>query len=329
MRISRYIIPAFALLALGIQSCGGDADDIVVDVTEKTYSAATVTNKIETTFVEAQKDGEKVDLYLFDKDNLTYQMAFEAQKNVKYSVTSSDSEVASVDENGLVTALKPGKTTVTLECGSLKKTVEVACHNFKVTREKMECPLSDSKISLKKSESAKLTFKSSNADIVSVAEDGKIKGLALGDATITVSDGVEEVVVSVKVMDAVFYTVDGLASIVDESKCEIEKYSTNDWTFYIYAQDGSKILVEINPSYFGKEMNGDYEDPEWDDLMYCFDEDNNDGDWTSSGDLAVRKFVVTDNGDGNYTFNVDFDGYDEDGNIVPVKFDGVTLMFND
>lgn len=328
MKVSKYIIPAFAALMLGMQSCGGDSDDIVVDVAEKTYSVSDITNTIETTLIEAQKDGEKVDFYFFDKDNLTYQMAFGAQKNVKYSVVSSDSEVASVDENGLITALKPGKTTVTLECGSLKKTVEVACHNFKVKTDKLNCTLGDdSKISLLKSESAKLTFKSSNADIVSVAEDGKIKGLALGDASITVSDGVEEVVVSVKVMDAVFYTVDGEASIVDESKCEIEKYSTNDWTFYIYAQDGSKILVEINPSSLGQEMNGDYDDSNWDDLVYCFD---GNYDWVSENDyLAVRKFVVTDNGGGSYTFNLDFDGYDEDKNIVPVKLDGVTLMFND
>lgn len=322
MKVSKYIIPAFAALMLGMQSCGGDSDDIVVDVAEKTYSVSDITNTIETTLIEAQKNGEKVDLYFFDKDNLTYQMAFGAQKNVKYSVVSSDSEVASVDENGLITALKPGKTTVTLECGSLKKTLEVACHNFKVTQEKMVCSLGyDSRISLLKSEAANLTFKSSNTEIVTVTEEGVVKGIAEGEATITISDGVESVVVAVEVFKLDSILVNDVVYLVDQEMSEID-----GGDFYLrFLESSSYIHIQVDPNGYGLQMDADYWDETYHDGLYYGE--NGDGYWADESSSCDGYFIVEELESGTFVFTIDMTMVFGDQKIV-IKADNVKVQFN-
>lgn len=108
---------------------------------------------------------------------------------------SSSPSVASVDNNGQVTALKHGTTTIIVSLDGVKKTCKVIVKQPTIQ-------LSDTSIQLKKGASKQLTatvssgnavvWNSSNSDVVYVSSKGKIKAKKKGRATIYAKeDGVK------------------------------------------------------------------------------------------------------------------------------------------
>ena len=111
---------------------------------------------------------------------------------------SSDETVATVDENGKVTAVGGGTATITAKAGSVSATCEVT-----VTVPVTSVTLDKNELSLEKGESAVLTaavnpddatdktvtWESSDETVATVDENGKVTAVAKGTATITVAAG--------------------------------------------------------------------------------------------------------------------------------------------
>ncbi|MEE0931354.1 MAG: Ig-like domain-containing protein, partial [Acutalibacteraceae bacterium] len=116
-----------------------------------------------------------------------------------YTWTSSDTEVATVDENGVITAIKEGKTTITVKTdnnktASLKITVYTMPTAVKLAQSFMSMAVGQdftfTPISEPENTMATYTWKSSNTEIAEIDEDGKVVAKALGTATITVTDDI-------------------------------------------------------------------------------------------------------------------------------------------
>ena len=117
-------------------------------------------------------------------------------KTVTWS--SSDNSVASVDQDGKLTALKGGIATITAKAGSLTATCQVT-----VTAEVTSISLNKSSLTLKKGEFETLTatvlpddaadktvtWSSSDNSVASVDQDGKVVALKGGNAIITAKAG--------------------------------------------------------------------------------------------------------------------------------------------
>lgn len=113
--------------------------------------------------------------------------------------SSSDEEVATV-EDGIVTALKEGTTTITATIDGVSETCEVTVKEIPLESIAIE----EQNVQLKINEEKQLTilynpedttddktavWSSSDESVVKVSEDGKITGLKVGTATITVTVG--------------------------------------------------------------------------------------------------------------------------------------------
>ncbi len=117
--------------------------------------------------------------------------------NVTY--IPDNSGVVSVDEKGVVTALKEGTASITVKIGGDGVYAESSTTvTLTVTKVPTEITVEESTLQLKvndeiatgatlsPAEAGSLTYTSSNKE-VAIVEEGKIKGLAAGTATITVS----------------------------------------------------------------------------------------------------------------------------------------------
>ena len=112
---------------------------------------------------------------------------------------SKNPEVATVDENGIITGVSAGATTITVSIGEEKVTanVTVSMRLRRVTLSSTNLGLLQGQtatltaiayIGTQKDESAQITWSSSNPEIVSV-ESGTITAVANGSATITATYG--------------------------------------------------------------------------------------------------------------------------------------------
>lgn len=113
--------------------------------------------------------------------------------------TSSKPTVATVDENGNITALATGTTEITATAGSVSAVCKVTVEGVKVS----EIKLDKTSVSLKAGETAQLTavvtpdnatdktvtWTSSKPTVAAVDENGKITAVAPGTATITATAG--------------------------------------------------------------------------------------------------------------------------------------------
>ncbi len=116
--------------------------------------------------------------------------------NVVWS--SSDSNIVSVDENGLVKAISEGRATITAKVGDKVATVVVTAKIIPITSISLEGTPSkvlvgspiDVKVTVNPSDAtytmSDLKFISSNSDVICVNEDGTIVAKGLGKAILTV-----------------------------------------------------------------------------------------------------------------------------------------------
>ncbi|MDR0876188.1 MAG: Ig-like domain-containing protein [Clostridiales Family XIII bacterium] len=118
--------------------------------------------------------------------------------------TSSNTKIATVDKKGVIKGVKPGKANITVQSANGKKLtvkVTVAAKAVKITsftitgtpkKDAMKVGASSQlgvKLNPAKASDLKITYKSSNAKIISVDKAGKITALKAGKATITVKVG--------------------------------------------------------------------------------------------------------------------------------------------
>lgn len=115
-----------------------------------------------------------------------------AQPEVVY--TSGDAAIATVDENGVITGVAEGETTITATVGELSasRTVSVIIPVERLEAESMMLHLADGPASLTytvvpKNFTGELTFASANNAIVSVDANGQITPVGAGDTNVTVT----------------------------------------------------------------------------------------------------------------------------------------------
>ncbi|MBQ8651962.1 MAG: Ig-like domain-containing protein [Alistipes sp.] len=141
-------------------------------------------------------DAESAFLYIGDKKQLTATILPADASNQKVVWSSSDDTIASVDQEGLVTALKVGKVqiTATAEEGALKAVCEVEVAAFvsgiKFDKNELELYNGDTytlqaTILPEDANNKTLSWSSSSPTIATVDENGMITAIAAGTATIT------------------------------------------------------------------------------------------------------------------------------------------------
>lgn len=115
-----------------------------------------------------------------------------AQPEVVY--TSSDEAIATVDENGVITGVAEGETTITATVGELSasRTVSVIIPVERLEAESMMLHLADGPASLTytvvpENFTGELTFASANNAIVTVDANGQITPVGAGDTNVTVT----------------------------------------------------------------------------------------------------------------------------------------------
>lgn len=126
---------------------------------------------------------------------------------------SSDEDLATVDENGLVSTLRPGEVTITASSGgeSAEATItitESTVASLEVEGDGIDVPLDGSitiPVTVKDEEGyellgRELSFTSDDESIATVDEDGKVSGVDLGETKITVGIGDLEDSIDVRVV---------------------------------------------------------------------------------------------------------------------------------
>lgn len=115
-----------------------------------------------------------------------------AQPEVVY--TSGDETIATVDENGVITGVAEGETTITATVGELSasRTVSVIIPVERLEAESMALHLTDGPAALSytvvpENFTGELTFASANNSIATVDADGQITPVAGGDTNVTVT----------------------------------------------------------------------------------------------------------------------------------------------
>lgn len=112
---------------------------------------------------------------------------------------TSDEKIASVSENGLVTAVAAGEATITAKAGKVTascsvKVSDVAVEGItlstiKMTLHKGESETISVEIQPEEAQEAIVTFASSDENIATVDQSGKVTAVNVGEATISVSAG--------------------------------------------------------------------------------------------------------------------------------------------
>ena len=115
-----------------------------------------------------------------------------AQPEVVY--TSGDAAIATVDENGIITGVAEGETTITATVGELSasRTVSVIIPVERLEAESMMLHLADGPASLTytvvpENFTGELTFASADESIATVDAAGQVTPVAVGDTTVTVT----------------------------------------------------------------------------------------------------------------------------------------------
>lgn len=115
-----------------------------------------------------------------------------AQPEVVY--TSGDETIATVDENGVITGVAEGETTITATVGELSasRAVSVIIPVERLEAESMALHLADGPAALSytvvpENFTGELTFASANNSIATVDADGQITPVAVGDTNVTVT----------------------------------------------------------------------------------------------------------------------------------------------
>ena len=119
---------------------------------------------------------------------------------------SSDKSVATVDGNGVVKGIKAGTATITISATGYddeRVTVSVSEADAKtmtVSSDSVTVKVSE-EVQLKVDDPKKVAYKSDKTEVATVSKDGKVKGVSVGNATITIqADGYKDFVVNVTVV---------------------------------------------------------------------------------------------------------------------------------
>ena len=163
---------------------------------------------------EVSLDKTTADLTLGGSITLTPTVAPENATNQNVTWTSSDEEVATVTEDGTVTAVGPGTATITCttedgeKTASCTVTVTVPVSGVSLNQSKVTITIGSTytlkpEITPENASDKSVTWTSSHTDVATVSEDGKVTALKVGttDVLCTTNDGNKKAICYVTVTD--------------------------------------------------------------------------------------------------------------------------------
>ncbi len=170
-------------------------------ITAKKAGSATITAKIKNGEASCKVTVNKTKLTLSDtrismERGTTCRLTASASNSALISWKSSKKSIATIDEDGLVTGIKPGETTITATADGTSKTCII-------TVKAPTIRLSSSKLKLYRNQTARLsatvssnispTWKSNKSSVATVDETGTVTAMKHGTAVITATlDGVSK-----------------------------------------------------------------------------------------------------------------------------------------
>ncbi|WP_077369466.1 Ig-like domain-containing protein [Anaerosalibacter sp. Marseille-P3206] len=176
--------------------------DVAANSPNTNVTLKAFTKNSETVSVESVSlDKSTLNLEIGKSENLTATVNPSDATNQNITWSSSDEKVATVDESGKVTAIAAGTATITVttEDGIKTTTCEVTVTEPKILVESVSLDKSTLNLEIGKSENLtatvnpsdatnqNITWSSSNQEVATVDEYGKVTAIAAGTATITVT----------------------------------------------------------------------------------------------------------------------------------------------
>lgn len=149
---------------------------------------------------EGEIVADTLEMYVGTETQLSCRVKPAVFENRTVEYTVADEEIAMVDENGLVKAIKEGETLLTVECAGARKnyTIKAEMAVEDITGLDKEIALYEGdefqlepkvKMAKKGLEKPEVTFKVNRNTIASVDNNGLITALKEGETTITVTAG--------------------------------------------------------------------------------------------------------------------------------------------
>ena len=244
------------LLSVGIASCGGSKDDPINNITP-TPTPSNTTVKVASVAVSSTT----VSLTEGDSQTITVTISPSNATDKKYTFSSSDTSIVTIDENGKITAIKAGEATITVTTSDGNKTA-----TCKVTVKEKEIPVES--VSLNKTElslteeqtetltatvypenatNTEVTWTSSDPSIATVDKDGKITAVKEGEVTITVTSSDGNKTATCKVLIN--------AIVLDKKLVKYSVYHGSDFVYeriITYNSDGNiEHIIQNNKSQNG------------------------------------------------------------------------------
>lgn len=175
-------------------------------------------------------------------------------KTVTWS--SSNSSVASVDNNGNVKAIKAGNATITAKSGSVSATctvsvqakapTEIPVSSISLDKSSLDLAVGDSyklkaTVSPSNATNKTVTWSSSNSSVASVDNDGNVKAIKEGKAAITARSGSASATcnITVKSKTAV---IDGITYIFEDGASNVS-VSSGSYGSLIYVEIPGTVVI--------------------------------------------------------------------------------------
>ena len=223
---------------------------------EAKYKITVIDPKSETVAVDSVTlNTAELKLVAGESDTLEATISPKDATNTNVSWSSDNESVATVDENGKVTAVAAGEATITVKTedgehtADCNVTVSEEAESFVIIIDPKDLKLSEGETAAlsvtTEPESAtelKFTYKSSDEDVATVDQDGKVTAVAEGTATITVATEDGTVTADCKVtVEAKAATVTGVS--LNATKLEMVAGKTAELTATVEPEDAPDKTV--------------------------------------------------------------------------------------
>lgn len=221
-------------------------------------------------------DTAGLNLYVGDEVALTVTIQPEEADSLPLEWTSSDEDVASVDEDGLITAVSEGSAVITVTGGGMTDTCDVTVTDApaytillasdEVTLAQHDMMSLEIASGLEALGAEDLEWTSSDPEVASVDASGNVTACCPGEATVSVSDGFVTDVCTVRVVPCEILTscyqvdrdggilkgvrlnttVDGLKTALDNGADYIEVYSGGEVVEFGRVGTGMVVRLIVN-----------------------------------------------------------------------------------
>ena len=252
-----------ATVADGVVTAVAEGEVVITATAGDKSATCDVTVKVP--FIPVEElilDKTSLELIKGDTEIITATVKPDNATEKKVTWSSSDEKIATVDENGKVTATGAGETVITATAGELEATCTVA---VKVPVESIT--LDKTAVTLKVGATVTLvatvkpddatdktvTWSSSNSSIATVDKNGKVTGVNEGEATVTAKAGDKTATCKVTVSNYEFsitpdaQTVSGNGDAISITVTCTGEYSVSDMSTWIseYDKIGNTHLFQI------------------------------------------------------------------------------------